>query len=159
MRRIFGESWYDQVVWDLSCGDRAMTKDHSFRELYSSDIDEKVEPDFVYDAMELDLDKMPAGLQSAIKERKPLIIFTNTPFGQVGWKIRRMVEQLKTEYNARVIFACITNNFVGSVKEPETWFDNFHYIAGFMFESREFPELKASFPISFSIWISKGTED
>jgi hypothetical protein len=155
MRRIFGESWYEQVVWDLSCGERAMTKDHNFTELYSSDIDEKVEPDFVYDAMELNLDKMPKGLKEAITQRKPVIIFTNTPFGQVGWKIRRMIEQLKTEYNARVIFACITNGFFNGIKEPESWFDNFHYITGFMFESREFPDLDASFPIMFSVWISK----
>lgn len=154
MNRIFGKSWYDQVVWDLSCGEKAMTKDHAFSKLYSSDIDASVEPDFIYDAMTLDESKMPESLVQAFKSRTPVIIFTNTPFGVVGERIRKMVAEIKEKYDAMVIFACITNLFMNS-RHIDYWLDNFHYLYGFMFESTEFPDLKAEWPVLFSVWVSK----
>lgn len=159
MHRIFGDSWYDQVVWDLSCGDRAMTKDHSFSKLLSSDIRPEVNPDFVYDATKIDEQKMPETLVRALKNRYPIIIFTNTPFGVVGKRVRKMIVDLKNKYNARIIFACITNLFVTNrSKIEDEWVDNFHFLSGFMFQSTEFPELKSSWPVIFSVWIGRERE-
>lgn len=159
MTALFGSEWRDQVVWDLSCGDRAMTRDFVFTNLHSSDIRPEVEPDFVYDATALDEQKLPSEIATALRNRQPIIIFTNTPFGRVGDRIRKMIISMKQKYNARIIFACITNMFWSSKKEFDDWADNFWYLRGFMFPSTEFPELKAKWPVLFSVWISREEEE
>lgn len=152
-----GADWYNQAVWDFSCGERAMTKNSDkFAELYSSDIRPEVEPDFVYDAMKVEEDKLPPRLLDAITSRRPVILFTNVPFGTVGKRVMKAVIEWKTKYNARLIFACFTSGrmiFPRNTGELE-WYDHFWFLRGFMCSSREFG-LKEEWPVFFSIWIAR----
>ena len=87
----FGENWKDEyVVWDCCCGTKNLTRDYKFKELYCStleqaelDIAKQYNPEavsFVFDFLNDPLDKLPEGLQKALKEGKKIIFFINPPY-------------------------------------------------------------------------------
>ncbi len=91
----FGENWKDEyVVWDCCCGTKNLTRDYKFKELYCStleqaelDIAKQYNPEavsFVFDFLNDPLDKVPEGLQKALKEGKKIIFFINPPYANSG---------------------------------------------------------------------------
>ena len=162
MDKIFGLGWREQVVWDFACGDNNMTKwsPYEFRELYRSDVEKRydTQPDFLYDATTIDEDKMPEGLRKAIVEQKPVILFTNIPFGVVGQRVLKNFVALKKKYNARFIWACISNG--GFITHDRSGFcDNFFNVYMFAFPSTEFEGIKSKWPVFFTVWFSKRDGD
>ena len=97
-RRIeetFGTDWRDTyVVWDASCGTLNLTRDYSFKELYSSTLEyseleigknynvESIK--FQFDFLNDPLEKLPRGLLEAFEQNKPIIFFNNPPYATSG---------------------------------------------------------------------------
>ena len=87
----FGNDWREKfVVWDNCCGEKALTKDYYFKELYCSTLEEtelenskNYNPEatsFQYDFLNDDLNKLPEKLLKAFEENKPIIFFINPPY-------------------------------------------------------------------------------
>lgn len=88
----FGENWKDEyVVWDCAWGTGNLTRDYKFKELYCStleqaelDIAAGVNPEatkFQYDFLNDPFEKLPEGLQRALKEGKKILFLINPPYG------------------------------------------------------------------------------
>ena len=90
---VYGEDWKEKyIVWDPAWGTGNLTRDHKFKELYvstlnQSDIDtanqmgynpEAVK--FQYDFLNDDYDKLPEGLKTAIENGKKIIVLMNPPY-------------------------------------------------------------------------------
>ena len=103
MDRDLGEGWRDRyVVWDPAAGTKNLTRDYSFKHLFSStlhqaEIDMSTQYNvgsysFQYDFLNDDVDispesderdiKMPVELFRALKDDKPIVFYTNPPYGQ-----------------------------------------------------------------------------
>ena len=104
---IFGSSWKEKfVVWDCASGTGNLTKDYHFKELYASTLDagdvavvrdlgyDRAGTVFQYDFLNDDVTeesctefgvKVPAGLQQAFREKKPVLFFINPPYGTNGF--------------------------------------------------------------------------
>jgi len=98
-----GANWREEyIVWDPAAGTKNLTRDYRFNNLYSSTIHQS-EIDmssqynreatiFQYDFLNDDIDatpesdsrtlKMPIALFQALKDNKPLVFYTNPPYGQ-----------------------------------------------------------------------------
>ena len=104
----FGENWKDEyVVWDCCCGTKNLTRDYKFKELYCStleqaelDIAKQYNPEavsFVFDFLNDPLDKVPEGLQKALKEGKKILFFINPPYACNGAQFGEGKGNSKTE--------------------------------------------------------------
>ena len=103
MDRDLGEGWRDEyVVWDCAAGTKNLTRDYKFKHLFTStlhqaeiDMSAQYNPgstSFQYDFLNDDIDvspdsdprdlKMPKALFEALKENKPIVFYTNPPYGQ-----------------------------------------------------------------------------
>lgn len=103
MDRDLGEDWRDKfVVWDPAAGTKNLTRDYKFKNLFSStlhqaeiDMSTQYNPgatSFQYDFLNDDIDvnpnsdprdlKMPESLFRALKENRPIVFYTNPPYGQ-----------------------------------------------------------------------------
>lgn len=103
--KTFGNDWREKyIVWDCACGEKALTKDYYFNELYSSTIDEselnnsaeynKEGTAFVFDFLNDEIDKLPKGLLNAFENDKPIIIFINPPYA-AGSTFTHTKEEIK----------------------------------------------------------------
>lgn len=103
--KTFGNDWREKyIVWDCACGEKALTKDYYFNELYSSTIDEselnnsaeynKEGTSFIYDFLNDEIDKLPKGLLNAFENDKPIIIFINPPYA-AGSTFTHTKEEIK----------------------------------------------------------------
>jgi hypothetical protein len=96
---VYGEDWKEKyIVWDPAWGTGNLTRDHKFKELYvstlnQSDIDtanqmgyntEAVK--FQYDFLNDDYEKLPVGLRNAIETGMEIIVLMNPPYGTAGTK-------------------------------------------------------------------------
>lgn len=100
-----GTNWRDEyVVWDPAAGTKNLTRDYHFKHLFSStlhqsEIDMSTQYNreavsFQYDFLNDDIDvnpnsdprdlKMPKELFEALKSDRPIIFYTNPPYGQSG---------------------------------------------------------------------------
>jgi hypothetical protein len=92
---VFGEDWKEKyIVWDPAWGTGNLTRDHKFKELYvstlnQSDIDttdqmgynpEAVK--FQYDFLNDDYEKLPVGLKRSIESGKKIIVLMNPPYAR-----------------------------------------------------------------------------
>ncbi len=103
MTEDLGSNWRDEyIVWDPAAGTKNLTRDYHFKHLFSStlhqseiDMSKQYNPDsisFQYDFLNDDIDinpnsdprdlKMPTTLFEALKADKPIIFYTNPPYGQ-----------------------------------------------------------------------------
>jgi hypothetical protein len=103
MDEDLGEGWREKyIVWDPAAGTKNLTRDYRFKNLFSSTIHQseiemskhynKESTAFQYDFLNDDIDinpatdpktiKMPTELFNALKEKKPIIFYTNPPYGQ-----------------------------------------------------------------------------
>ncbi|MBO4855367.1 hypothetical protein J5500_03125 [Candidatus Saccharibacteria bacterium] len=103
MDRDLGEGWRDEyVIWDCAAGTKNLTRDYKFKHLFTStlhqaeiDMSTQYNPgstSFQYDFLNDDIDvspdsdprdlKMPKALFEALKENKPIVFYTNPPYGQ-----------------------------------------------------------------------------
>ena len=103
MERDLGEDFRDKyVVWDPAAGTKNLTRDYKFKHLFSStihqpeiDMSKQYNPEaisFQYDFLNDDIDvnpdsdprdlKMPRELFDALKNNKPIVFYTNPPYGQ-----------------------------------------------------------------------------
>jgi hypothetical protein len=93
----FGANWKNEyVVWDASCGTANLTRDYQFKELYLSTLDatdlavietSKFNPEavkFQFDFLNDGLDKLPAGLKSALENGKKILFLNNPPYAAVA---------------------------------------------------------------------------
>lgn len=105
IEKHFGTDWRNKyVVWDCACGEKALTKDYYFNELYSSTIDEselnnsaeynKEGTSFIFDFLNDEIDKLPEGLRNAFEQNKPIIIFINPPYA-AGSTFTHTKEEIK----------------------------------------------------------------
>lgn len=105
IEKHFGTDWRNKyVVWDCACGEKALTKDYYFNELYSSTIDEselnnsaeynKEGTSFLFDFLNDEIDKLPEGLRNAFENDKPIIIFINPPYA-AGSTFTQTKEEIK----------------------------------------------------------------
>lgn len=103
--KTFGNDWREKyIVWDCACGEKALTKDYYFNELYSSTIDEselnnsaeynKEGTSFLFDFLNDEIDKLPKGLLNAFEQNKPIIIFINPPYA-AGSTFTQTKEEIK----------------------------------------------------------------
>lgn len=103
--KTFGNDWREKyIVWDCACGEKALTKDYYFNELYSSTIDEselnnsteynKEGTSFIFDFLNDEIDKLPKGLLNAFEQNKPIIIFINPPYA-AGSTFTHTKEEIK----------------------------------------------------------------
>lgn len=103
--KTFGNDWREKyIVWDCACGEKALTKDYYFNELYSSTIDEselnnsaeynKEGTSFLFDFLNDEIDKLPKGLLNAFENDKPIIIFINPPYA-AGSTFTHTKEEIK----------------------------------------------------------------
>lgn len=105
MTQDLGADWREKyVVWDPAAGTKNLTRDYTFKNLFSSTIHQS-EIDmsrqynreatvFQYDFLNDDIDinpnsdprdlKMPPELFEALKANKPIVFYTNPPYGQAG---------------------------------------------------------------------------
>jgi len=100
-----GKDWKEKyTVWDPAAGTKNLTRDHKFKQLYSSTIHQseidiakrynKEAVTFQYDFLNDDIDvnpgsdprdlKMPKGLFEALKNDVPIVFYTNPPYGQAS---------------------------------------------------------------------------
>ena len=105
MERNLGEDFREKyVVWDPAAGTKNLTRDYTFKNLFSSTIHQseinmseqynKGATSFQYDFLNDDIDvnpesdprdlKMPKKLFEALKTDKPIVFYTNPPYGQGG---------------------------------------------------------------------------
>lgn len=90
---VYGENWKEEyVVWDPAWGTGNLTRDHQFKELYASTLNQSdidtanqmgYNPEsikFQYDFLNDDYNKLPEGLRNAIKEGRQIIILMNPPY-------------------------------------------------------------------------------
>ena len=114
----FGEDWKEKyVVWDPAWGTGNLTRDYKFKELYCStlnksdlDIAEQMgyNPEatkFQFDFLNDTDDKLPLGLQLALKQGKDIIVLMNPPYGaatEFGTKSKAKVTS-KTIIRQRMI--------------------------------------------------------
>ncbi|MBQ2659927.1 hypothetical protein IJF86_00650 [Candidatus Saccharibacteria bacterium] len=103
MTRDLGEDWKEKyVVWDCAAGTKNLTRDYKFKHLFTStlhqseiDMSKQYNPEaisFQYDFLNDDIDvnpnsdprdlKMPRELFEALKSDKPIVFYTNPPYGQ-----------------------------------------------------------------------------
>lgn len=103
MTRDLGENWRDEyVVWDCAAGTKNLTRDYRFKNLFSSTLHQaeidmssqynQEATSFQYDFLNDDIDvnpdsdprelKMPEKLFRALKEDRPIVFYTNPPYGQ-----------------------------------------------------------------------------
>ena len=97
-----GDNWKDEyVVWDNCCGTKNLTRDHRFKELYCStlenaelEISSRYNPEavsFQFDFLNDTIagrdslsgvydDKLPKGLKDALLENKPIVFLLNPPY-------------------------------------------------------------------------------
>lgn len=105
IEKHFGTDWRNKyVVWDCACGEKALTKDYYFNELYSSTIDEselnnsaeynKEGTSFIFDFLNDEIDKLPEGLRNVFEQNKPIIIFINPPYA-AGSTFTHTKEEIK----------------------------------------------------------------
>lgn len=99
---VVGDDWRkDFVVWDCASGAKNLTRDNQYNNLFSSTIHQeeldiganynKDSKDFQYDFLNDDINinfktnpkdiKMPIQLFECLKKDKPIIFFTNPPYG------------------------------------------------------------------------------
>lgn len=97
MNKQFGEDWKQRyTVWDNSCGEKALTRDHAFSDLYCSTIDQSELDNskqynseattFRFDFLNDSMDIIPEGLKRALELNKEIIFFINPPYGRPGRK-------------------------------------------------------------------------
>lgn len=103
MTEDLGPNWRDEyIVWDPAAGTKNLTRDYHFKNLFSStlhqseiDMSKQYNPEaisFQYDFLNDDIDvnpdsdprdlKMPRELFEALKADKPIVFYTNPPYGQ-----------------------------------------------------------------------------
>ena len=103
MERDLGADFRDKyVVWDPAAGAKNLTRDYKFKNLFTSTIHQseidmskqynKEAVSFQYDFLNDDIDvnpdsdprdlKMPKKLFEALKANKPIVFYTNPPYGQ-----------------------------------------------------------------------------
>lgn len=103
MERDLGADFRDKyVVWDPAAGTKNLTRDYYFKNLFSSTIHQaeidmskqyntnaiSFQYDFLNDDIDVDPDsdprdlKMPKELFEALKADKPIVFYTNPPYGQ-----------------------------------------------------------------------------
>lgn len=120
---VIGEKWKDEyVVWDCAAGAKNLTRDYQFENLYSSTLHAEeldigknynkdsvsFQYDFLNDDIYIDRDsdpdqiKMPKELFEDLKNDKPIIFFTNPPYGtanDAGATGTSKKDMAKTEMN------------------------------------------------------------
>ena len=105
MTHDLGADWREKyVVWDPAAGTKNLTRDYTFKNLFTStlhqaEIDMSTQYNqeavsFQYDFLNDDIDvnpnsdprdlKMPRELFEALKNDEPIIFYTNPPYGQTG---------------------------------------------------------------------------
>jgi len=93
IEKEFGINWKeDYIVFDNSAGGFNLTKNHKFKELYCSTLEQEdidkaiannINPEaikFQFDFLNDDLNNLPDGLKDAINNNKKIIIFMNPPY-------------------------------------------------------------------------------
>ncbi len=105
MTEDLGPNWRNEyVVWDPAAGTKNLTRDYEFKNLFTSTLHQseidmsaqynKNAISFQYDFLNDDIDvspdsdpstlKMPRELFEALKADKPIVFYTNPPYGQGG---------------------------------------------------------------------------
>lgn len=105
MERDLGSDFREKyVVWDPAAGTKNLTRDYRFKHLFSSTIHQseidmskqynREAVSFQYDFLNDDIDvnpnsdprdlKMPRELFEALKSNKPIVFYTNPPYGQAS---------------------------------------------------------------------------
>lgn len=105
MTEDLGEDWKEEYyVWDPAAGTKNLTRDYKFKHLFSSTLHQseidmssqynKEAISFQYDFLNDDIDvnpnsdprdlKMPRELFEALKADKPIVFYTNPPYGQAS---------------------------------------------------------------------------
>ena len=121
---VYGEDWKEKyIVWDPAWGTGNLTRDHKFKELYVStlnqtDIDtanqmgynpEAVK--FQYDFLNDDYDKLPEGLKTAIENGKKIIVLMNPPYGTA--RTDKNISDSKTSIGKTMINSQMLNEKLG----------------------------------------------
>ena len=121
---VYGEDWKEKyIVWDPAWGTGNLTRDHKFKELYvstlnQSDIDtanqmgynpEAVK--FQYDFLNDDYDKLPEGLKTAIENGKKIIVLMNPPYGTA--RTDKNISDSKTSIGKTMINSQMLNEKLG----------------------------------------------
>jgi hypothetical protein len=121
---VYGEDWKDKyIVWDPAWGTGNLTRDHKFKELYvstlnQSDIDtanqmgynpEAVK--FQYDFLNDNYDKLPEGLRTAIENGKKIIVLMNPPYGTA--RTDKNISDSKTSIGKTMINSQMLNEKLG----------------------------------------------
>lgn len=120
---VVGPNWRDDyVVWDCASGAKNLTRDYQFSNLFSSTLHQeeldigkhynKYSESFQYDFLNDDIHinpqsnpeniKMPKELFEALKNDKPIVFFTNPPYGtanEAGAKGKSKQDIANTEIN------------------------------------------------------------
>ena len=207
LTETLGNNWQkDYIVWDMCCGVGNLEVKHSNpRNIYMSTLDAAdvdvmkatktcvAATRFQYDYLNDDINddgkidyaitnKIPQGLQQAIKENKKILVLINPPYGEAGsnktdnvktgiantklaatamGKYGKASNELFTQFVARVaqdIPAATLAMFstLKYVNAPN--FEKFReawnakYLGGFVVHSKAFDGLKGNFPIGFLVW-------
>ena len=120
----FGEDWKEKfVVWDNCSGEKALTRDYYFKELYCSTL-EKAELEiserynkeavaFQFDFLNDSLEKLPEGLKEALENNKPIIFFINPPYATAA----NRNETSKEGVAKTIIYEEMTKNKVGGASQ------------------------------------------
>lgn len=127
LSEVLGTDWKQKYyVWDNAAGSKNLTRDYKFKNLFSSTLFEKelsigreynvdnvaFQYDFLNDDPDLNPDNIlqsklanvAPGLAEAIKDNKPLIFFTNPPYGTSGNTVgkKSKTDIAKTEINKQM---------------------------------------------------------
>ncbi len=212
LTETLGKNWQkDYIVWDMCCGVGNLEVKHSNpRNIYMSTLDEAdidvmkatktcvAATRFQYDYLNDDINdfgqidytltnKIPAGLQQAIKENKKLLVLINPPYAEAGNTLgkeskgdvakTKIAIELMNEYG-KASNELFVQFIVRISKEIPTAtvamfsklkyvtapnFEKFRelwsaeYLGGFVVHSKAFDGLTGNFPIGFLIWKTNHT--
>ncbi len=214
LTETLGKNWQkDYIVWDMCCGVGNLEVKHSNpRNIYMSTLDEAdidvmkatktcvAATRFQYDYLNDDItddgqidytltNKIPQGLQHAIKENKKILVLINPPYAEAGNavgkdkkggvaktkiaatsmnKYGKASNELFTQFIARVAKELPTATIAMFSKLKYVTAPNFEkfreawnakYLGGFVVHSKSFDGLKGNFPIGFLVWKTNNIPD
>lgn len=214
LTETLGKNWQkDYIVWDMCCGVGNLEVKHSNpRNIYMSTLDAAdidvmkatktcvAATRFQYDYLNDDItddgqidytltNKIPQGLQQAIKEDKKILVLINPPYAESGEglgagnkqgvaktkfaatamsKYGKASNELFTQFVARAAQELPTATIAmfskmkyinGSNFEKFRQAWNAKYLGGFVVHSKSFDGLKGDFPIGFLAWKTNNIQD
>ena len=156
IEKEFGINWKEEyIVFDNSAGGFNLTKNHKFKELYCStleqeDIDRAIENNinpeavkFQFDFLNDDTEKLPDGLKEAINSNKKIIIFMNPPYASAA--------NMKFKDNETKTKKGVSKTKMSELMKKEKWGGSSNLYTQFLYRCFKLNELNNNIELCFFV--------